>query len=677
MINQKKSRKCACLISRIPLGFRRRALIAQSGTGTGEKSTGIETKMATHKEGAMKHSSNESVLTTAILGGCLAFGLAGPVAADSNLEIENDGLTLAAFASSSEDVLSTKIRVVGPDGFVFEDRVEDSAIQWIPEGELADGLYHWEAWTVTVEKGAPAREISAPQPASAAVQNQPAGATAGASDEFSNPETLEQQPSIPLERRFSDEFKQVHRESGSFRVRNGWMESFVDPDEDITRSEVPQPGPFGTIAGAVVDFVFPSAHADTFTSDITIDKANPRINFDDNRDTVRMQLLGNPNGLFLREYDNGTFVNTSVSIHQGAPGDSLEILSNGNMGLGTASPTEDLHISDPAPRIRIEDSTDGQSWYVKNSNAGRFEIGEDDKMSGVFVIQGGGGLNNLSSIEIASNGNVGFGTATPAGKLHTRTVDELLSSASPDIVMTHIFDGGSFTTTRTFSMDHGTSGLFFKNHGGDRIASFQHSAPANSLVVRDTGVGLGTSNPETPLHVLTNEGADNNMVLLSNDGGSRIYFRNRTAPESGNDSRSWVFSTTEPGFRVSRTFSGTTELALDNAGNLSIAGTLSQGSSRAIKNNIEPLSGAMVLANLSKLEFNEWSYDQAPGQRHAGPMAEDFFDTFGLGPDSKHIAPGDMAGLSLAAVKALYEENQQLKERLGRIEQAMLRNSNF
>jgi len=39
--------------------------------------------------------------------------------------------------------------------------------------------------------------------------------------------------------------------------------------------------------------------------------------------------------------------------------------------------------------------------------------------------------------------------------------------------------------------------------------------------------------------------------------------------------------------------------------------------------------------------------------RHAGPMAEDFHQAFGLGEDDKHIAPGDQAGVALLAVQGL------------------------
>ncbi|MEX2500294.1 MAG: tail fiber domain-containing protein [Wenzhouxiangellaceae bacterium] len=609
----------------------------------------------------MKHSRRNSVLTTAVLGGCLTFGLAGPVAADTSLDVENDGLVVSAFVSSSKDVLSINIRVVGPDGFVFEDRVEDSAIQWIPEGDLADGIYRWEVRTVTLEPGAPARELTtAAQIATTESQGSQAMEVTG--EKNSKPDMSVE---IPVDRHFDEEHKNVESKSGSFRVRDGWIEPNGKPDgagDAVSVGSTAEPGVFGTVVGAIVDFVFPSAHAQqTFTDDVEIDKTNPTLIFETNFDSNTFwQNFVFSDEWTVRYTDDTISTITPLTLEKNAPEDSMVINEFGNIGLGTASPTEDFHIADGVPRIRIEDTTDAQSWYVKNTNAGRFEIAETNNNSGAFVIKPGAAL---SSITIDGSGSVGIGTDTPARPLH--------------VAGSHI---RIEQTSSTWDLNPGSQGLWFSQASpGSRfgVLKLQNDAPEDSIVANATGVGIGTDLPETPVHVLTSEGADTNMVLLSNDGGSRIYFRNRTAPESGNDSRSWVFSTTEPGFRVSRTFSGQTEMELDNAGNLNITGTLNQGSSRAIKNNIEPLSGAKVLANLSKLEFNEWSYNQAPNQRHAGPMAEDFFDTFGLGPDNKHIAPGDMAGLSLAAAKALYEENQQLKARLARIENAMATNSNL
>mgnify|MGYP001547526099 CR=1 FL=1 len=56
-----------------------------------------------------------------------------------------------------------------------------------------------------------------------------------------------------------------------------------------------------------------------------------------------------------------------------------------------------------------------------------------------------------------------------------------------------------------------------------------------------------------------------------------------------------------------------------------------------------------------------WNYkDDNNSTRHLGPMAQDFYQAFGLGKDEKHIASLDMAGVALASIQAL---QQQVKEK--------------
>jgi hypothetical protein len=52
-------------------------------------------------------------------------------------------------------------------------------------------------------------------------------------------------------------------------------------------------------------------------------------------------------------------------------------------------------------------------------------------------------------------------------------------------------------------------------------------------------------------------------------------------------------------------------------------------------------------------------------------MAQDFYNTFGLGDDNVTISTIDPSGVALAAIQALYEENQDLKSRLARLESMM------
>ncbi len=49
--------------------------------------------------------------------------------------------------------------------------------------------------------------------------------------------------------------------------------------------------------------------------------------------------------------------------------------------------------------------------------------------------------------------------------------------------------------------------------------------------------------------------------------------------------------------------------------------------------------------------------------RHLGPMAEDFYGAFKLGTGNTSIGVQDLAGVSLAAVKALDERTAELQAR--------------
>ncbi len=100
---------------------------------------------------------------------------------------------------------------------------------------------------------------------------------------------------------------------------------------------------------------------------------------------------------------------------------------------------------------------------------------------------------------------------------------------------------------------------------------------------------------------------------------------------------------------------GTQRMSLATNGNLSISGSLSQGSDVNTKEAIVPVDGGSVLERVRELPIYEWSYQGQPENRHLGPMAQDFHAAFGLGHNDTSLAPGDLAGVSVAAIRELSE----------------------
>jgi len=118
--------------------------------------------------------------------------------------------------------------------------------------------------------------------------------------------------------------------------------------------------------------------------------------------------------------DDITGAKTPFTIIAGAPTDSLYVSSTGNVGMGTATPTIDLHmLTGDTPAIRLEQSSGSgftpQTWDMAGNEANFFVRDVTSGSRLPFRIRPGA---PTSSVDIAGSGNVGIGTASPQQKLH-------------------------------------------------------------------------------------------------------------------------------------------------------------------------------------------------------------------------------------------------------------------
>jgi hypothetical protein len=111
-----------------------------------------------------------------------------------------------------------------------------------------------------------------------------------------------------------------------------------------------------------------------------------------------------------------------------------------------------------------------------------------------------------------------------------------------------------------------------------------------------------------------------------------------------------------------------------NGAHLTAGGSWQNGSSRAFKENFQSLDSQELLAKISGLPVQEWNY-KGSDERHIGPVSEDFVGAFDVGTvqngrrDNKYLSPGDVAGVALAGVKELIQENQELKKAVEELKQ--------
>jgi hypothetical protein len=101
-----------------------------------------------------------------------------------------------------------------------------------------------------------------------------------------------------------------------------------------------------------------------------------------------------------------------------------------------------------------------------------------------------------------------------------------------------------------------------------------------------------------------------------------------------------------------------------NGAFLSDGGAWTSVSDENVKAGFGQVSPSEILAGVANLPVRTWHYRSEPDVTHIGPVAQDFYRAFGVGPDRQHIASVDADGVALAAIKGLHEENEVLREEI-------------
>ena len=161
-------------------------------------------------------------------------------------------------------------------------------------------------------------------------------------------------------------------------------------------------------------------------------------------------------GLFVKGAVSSA--DNAVAVWDGVTGKILKnsgvsVLADGRMGIGTASPEQNLHISSPDHSVML--CSGGWSGRVRlaatlsTTNNRNFEFSSRD---GMFLFSslndGWSAYNSASILALKSGGEVGVGTSEPTQKLHV----------SGNIRVT----GAYYDSTNS----PGTNGQVLKNVGG-------------------------------------------------------------------------------------------------------------------------------------------------------------------------------------------------------------------
>jgi trimeric autotransporter adhesin len=217
------------------------------------------------------------------------------------------------------------------------------------------------------------------------------------------------------------------------------------------------------------------------------------------------------------------------------------------------------------------------------------------------------------------------------------------------------------------------------------------STSSNQFLIRATGgVGIGTTAPDNPLTVATvggtsgGIGANPEVVARFRQSSSGTTAISIDA-NSGQDAALYLAENGSAAWDIRHSPGVAHELdiyyrgpggplatfQLRTNGSLRIAGYLTQGSDRNLKQDFVPVKPREILQQAVLLPISSWSY-RSEGVPHIGPMAQDFYAAFGLGADDKHIATIDADGVALAAIQGL---NQKVEDLQAEVQQRAAENA--
>jgi hypothetical protein len=386
-----------------------------------------------------------------------------------------------------------------------------------------------------------------------------------------------------------------------------------------------------TPGGSVTGFWNASGSDIYFSSgNVGIGTSSPEYIFD-TRGSINVS-----GSIFRRSADNATFSITNRAnqpiIFGTNDTERMRIDSSGNIGLGTSSPSTVLHIKNNSPYIRLEDINDNQDWEIRGTsrfnifditdNTERFSIdtngntgvgtasprrnfhvhnpatattglmltnantGEANDSQGFQLKVGADSHVEISQMEnshlgiftnanermrIDSSGKVGISTTSPSESLEVAGNGLKVSGQTSGVTdggITFDWDSGS-NNGRIFSESAGSSNLlFYTTNSGTRAERMRIDNNGN--------LGIGTDSPLDALHCSTGNNNDSGEKTIAIGGSINNA---RTASITKNTSTPYelkIASSRDASFNTAIAFQtrvGNEAMRIDSSGRLLVGHT--------------------------------------------------------------------------------------------------------
>jgi len=315
-----------------------------------------------------------------------------------------------------------------------------------------------------------------------------------------------------------------------------------------------------------------------------------------------------------------------------------------------------LRLKENNLRIHFQDTSTSASFPTNDwrliandsNNGGDNHFSIEDATAGrvPFSVRAGAPNNAL----YIDDTGVGLGT-TPARAFHMATAD------TPTLRLEQTEAAG--WPARRWDVGSNETNFFVRDvdglHTPLRVAP--QSETASAALTIDGVMGVGTETPAAALHVVDADGAS---VVLEDTSAATMWTQTVGADPDVVDGTMWTLQADD----------NAVAMRVTHDGNLELAGMVLNTSSRSAKSGFTSVDSDDVLDRVDALPVSRWRYTRdASGAEHISPMAEDFHAAFGLGPDARHLAPQDLAGVAVVSVQALHDKVKTQKAEIAQLKE--------
>ena len=235
-------------------------------------------------------------------------------------------------------------------------------------------------------------------------------------------------------------------------------------------------------------------------------------------------VSGSTSGDITFDFGNGTA--------SGALVERMRITHEGNVGIGTTTPSHKIDINQGELRI-LNNQLDPQIILQGSDMSKRWVLSQDEEdnigSTGFYIAEGTNVDANDALLYLTPAGELGIGTTSPSAKLHATG-----SSSSGNLPIAKIESTGNVSYLKFFNSSTGTGssdGTYIGMNGGTAYLINKEAGnlylgtgdDINLTLQNGGNVGIGTTSPGSPLVVKgTDVGATDN-IAVQNSAGTKTF----------------------------------------------------------------------------------------------------------------------------------------------------------